>query len=196
MEYLDYNNVDFKSKLKYSRLSPTGIVVIDTNKSVGSRERDRFGNAKAIRFKFKGKRFLVHRIVWVLNFGSIPSDLQIDHIDGNPFNNTIENLRLVTPSLNQRNRSKNVNNKTGEHGVAFHRTSNNSGGHNDYVRVVWVDISAKQRHADFNLKRFNSVDDAVEFAALYRELVLSGDNTYSESHGIRESKRKYLKGNE
>lgn len=190
MEKLDYNSTDFKSRLEYSELSPTGLFLIGTTRSAGFKDLDKYGNAKGIRVMFNGKKFSVHRIIWVLNFGSIDNNLQIDHIDGNPFNNKIENLRLVTPRVNQRNRSKNVNNKTGEHGVAYHKTSNNSGGYNEYIRAVWVGTDNKQYHKDFNLKRFSSFEDAVEFAALYRELVLVKDSSYSQSHGIRESKRK------
>lgn len=189
MEKLDYNNADFRSKVEYSSTSPTGLFLIGTTKSTGEKHFDKYGSPSSIRLRFNGRRYLIHRVIWVLNFGSISEDLQIDHIDGNPFNNTIENLRLVTPRMNQRNRSKNINNKTGEHGVAYHKTSNNSGGYNEYIRVVWV-ANNKQKHADFNLKRFTSFEDAVEFAALYRELALAGDNSYSKSHGIRESKRK------
>ena len=158
---------------------------------VGTKEGELKTNSRARSWRTMcdKQHYQVHRIMWVLLHGHISGDMVIDHLDGNPFNNTIENLRLVTPRMNQRNRSKNINNKTGEHGVAYHKTSNNSGGYNEYIRVVWA-ANNKQKHADFNLKRFTSFEDAVEFAALYRELALAGDNSYSKSHGIRESKRK------
>ena len=43
-----------------------------------------------------------HRVVWFLNYGSVP-DL-LDHIDGDKLNNRVENLRPATNSLNQRNK--------------------------------------------------------------------------------------------
>lgn len=49
--------------------------------------------------------------------GIIPANLCIDHIDGDVLNNKIENLRLVTLSLNQRNSKIPKNNKTGIIGV-------------------------------------------------------------------------------
>lgn len=38
----------------------------------------------------------VHRLVWETFVGEIPSDKQIDHIDGDTSNNHISNLELVT----------------------------------------------------------------------------------------------------
>jgi hypothetical protein len=44
-----------------------------------------------------------HRIIWKLFYGKDP-DQVIDHIDGNPSNNRIENLRDVSPAKNAQNR--------------------------------------------------------------------------------------------
>jgi len=53
----------------------------------------------------EGKRYRigVHRLVyWYFN-GILDSNLDIDHIDGNPHNNSINNLRLVTHKENMNN---------------------------------------------------------------------------------------------
>jgi len=49
-----------------------------------------------------GKRYLSHRIIFMMFYGYMPKYL--DHIDGNPSNNNIENLREATPSQNQWNK--------------------------------------------------------------------------------------------
>jgi hypothetical protein len=54
--------------------------------------------------RFDCKRPLVHRVVWEMHNGQIPDGLEIDHIDRNPLNNRIENLRLATSQENKRNR--------------------------------------------------------------------------------------------
>ena len=45
----------------------------------------------------------LHRYVWEYYHGKIPKGLVIDHIDRNKDNNQIENLRAVTPSVNNKN---------------------------------------------------------------------------------------------
>lgn len=67
------------------------------------------------------KRYYVHRIILEILNGHIPTDMCVDHIDGNGLNNKIENLRICTLSENQRNRRKTKTNKTGIDGVHLHR---------------------------------------------------------------------------
>jgi ribonucleotide reductase alpha subunit len=40
----------------------------------------------------------VHRMIWENEIGPIPEGMVIDHIDGNPENNVIENFQLLTPA--------------------------------------------------------------------------------------------------
>jgi hypothetical protein len=57
----------------------------------------------------KHKHYFVHRLIFLINHGYMP-DL-IDHIDGNPLNNKIENLRKATRAenaLNSKLQSKNT----------------------------------------------------------------------------------------
>lgn len=57
-----------------------------------------------VRVHLNGKQYPAHRIIWKLAYGEIPTDLMIDHIDGDPKNNRLDNLRLCTNSQNQFNR--------------------------------------------------------------------------------------------
>ena len=54
-------------------------------------------------FVHGSKRYFAHRAIWAMHHGPIPDGYVVDHIDGNPLNNRIENLRAVPPAINQRN---------------------------------------------------------------------------------------------
>ena len=71
---------------------------------------------------FNQKKYLAHRIAWLLHHGSWPTG-DVDHIDGNPSNNKLSNLRDVTHSVNLQNRKgAQSQNKAGLLGVAKRKT--------------------------------------------------------------------------
>lgn len=65
------------------------------------------------------KHYAIHRVVFLLNHGWLPDC--IDHIDGNPTNNNISNLRAATRLQNQHNRRVNSKSKTGIKNVHPHQ---------------------------------------------------------------------------
>lgn len=65
------------------------------------------------------KVYLIHRIIYLFHYGYIPQFL--DHIDNNPQNNKIENLRPATRLQNSYNRKLNANNKSGVKGVYWRK---------------------------------------------------------------------------
>tara|TARA_R110000851_G_C12763530_1_gene533338 strand:+ start:72 stop:572 length:501 start_codon:yes stop_codon:yes gene_type:complete len=68
-----------------------------------------------------GERHLVHRVVFLMHHGHLPN--YVDHIDNDPLNNKIENLRECTFSQNRCNTPKYKNNKSGEKGVVWEKSS-------------------------------------------------------------------------
>ena len=102
---------DFEDVLYYSDESVTGlrffkqpkgraITTLDAG-SLGKRATTSPTYSVCVNFK----HYQVHRVIWALIHGECPADMVIDHIDGNGTNNRIDNLRLVSPSQNNKNRA-------------------------------------------------------------------------------------------
>lgn len=64
-----------------------------------------WGGYKKIALTKDGKRkyYWVHRLVWEAFNGQMPEGMEIDHIDGNPSNNSFDNLRAVDHLTNMSN---------------------------------------------------------------------------------------------
>ena len=58
------------------------------------------GNHGYLATTVAGKKYLVHRLIWTYFFGAIPKGFQVDHINRDREDNTIENLRVVTHQEN------------------------------------------------------------------------------------------------
>ncbi|MFA6278358.1 MAG: HNH endonuclease signature motif containing protein [Pedobacter sp.] len=73
---------------------------------------------------FLNKKHLAHRLAWLYEYGYYP-DYEIDHIDGNPLNNKIINLRKANSGENKQNiKRSSKNNKLGVLGVCFIKSRN------------------------------------------------------------------------
>lgn len=70
-----------------------------------------------VRVGVDGKDYLVHRIVWLFAHNEWP-EYELDHIDGNPSNNALSNLRPATHAENHQNQKVHKRNKTGVSGVS------------------------------------------------------------------------------
>lgn len=66
-----------------------------------------------------GGRYLAHRVIWAMTYGSDPQ--VIDHINGDGHDNRLGNLRSVDPAENGKNRAIGKNNASGHMGVTRHK---------------------------------------------------------------------------
>ena len=74
-----------------------------------------------LHLKFGGRRYLAHRVVWLLAHGAWPSGV-IDHINGDRRDNRLANLRDVDCATNMQNqRSAHANSASGVLGVVWRK---------------------------------------------------------------------------
>lgn len=95
------------------------------------------------------RRYYAHRLAWEFVHGPIPPGFEIDHIDHDPSNNRISNLRLVTKAENRRNRSADTRNKSGVNGIHW---SKGAGAWSAQIR-----FNRRTRHLGY----FKSLDEAT-----------------------------------
>ena len=104
------------------------------NKPAGYKHGSKNTNRQTWRvdMKYGDKIFklFAHRIIWLLNKKTIDPDLEIDHKNGNPLDNRIENLRLDTKSKNMQNRKLCSRNTSGIKGVYYDKF------HDKYVAQI------------------------------------------------------------
>lgn len=74
-----------------------------------------------MRIWINGKSYYSHRLIFIMFYGFEPK--YIDHIDGNPKNNKIENLREAKHQENMWNRKIPTTNKSGYKNVSWHKTA-------------------------------------------------------------------------
>ena len=175
----DYNNIDWNQYFEYSETSPSGLIwKIDRGKTAKSGQKvGSLINNRYWRVKINNNHFLLHRIIWILHYGSIDPKLYIDHIDGNSSNNKIDNLRLVNRTLNQRNQKKSSKNNSGMTGVRFVKIKGTP-----YYSSFFCDNVGKEQSKCFNINKYGH-DKAFELACKWRENKISEVGGYTERHG-------------
>jgi hypothetical protein len=127
---------------------------------------NRFGyNKKAcIVIMIGPKAYLTHRIIWEIYNGAIPAGMVIDHINGDPWDNRLSNLRLATQSQNLANSERPITNTTGFKGVSLDRRSGKFTAHiksNRKTTYLGLFATAKEAHAAYCKK---SIEINGEFA--------------------------------
>lgn len=84
------------------RATSTGLVVNRHGRPLVGRKSGNYMR-HSIRVHGRTKSINTARAVYSAFHGSIPKGLEIDHIDGNPLNNNLTNLRVVTHKENMNN---------------------------------------------------------------------------------------------
>ena len=140
VDYLEYRDGELYWKISRGTVK-AGSIAGTTNK-LGYR-----------RVKINGEVYSAHRVIWFIVKGVQPPE-HLDHINRNPRDNRISNLRGATRAQNYRNNSGYSNNTSGKTGVYWLRN-----------RSKWaarVKVDGRYKH----LGVYNSFEDAVSARCL------------------------------
>lgn len=132
--------------------------------AITARDFKGYTDGKVCNLKFKG-----HRLAWAIYTGKHPHG-QIDHINGNPSDNRICNLRDVDALENARNLGLSKSNKTGVSGVWFVKNLKK-------WRAV-IRVGGMAHHLGY----FTTIEEAAEAR---RQAAIH--NGFHPNHGARDS---------
>lgn len=94
------SNLGRVRSLKRFRKGKNGSLV-PINEKIKKSVISRNGYYRVILWKESiGKWHQMHRLVWEAFNGSIPENIQVNHLDERPINNALSNLNLMTPKEN------------------------------------------------------------------------------------------------
>jgi malate synthase len=126
-------------------------------------------------------------LVWFITYGKFPDGV-IDHLDGDPSNNRIENLRDVPQRVNMQNRKK------------FNRievdlpTGVKVGNRNKFDEILgyaaqWYDMNGKLCAVYFGIREYHTLEAALAAAIARRDIEVNHlkdlGAAYTERHGIK-----------
>lgn len=128
---------------------------------------DKYGYANG---SIAASHYKAHRVIWAICYGEWPQG-EIDHIDGDPLNNRINNLRVVTRRENLQNVARSRVNSSGITGVTRIARSGK-----------WHAFIHENRRK-ISLGEYQTKDEAVS-----ARMIAAEQYGYHENHG-RENKR-------
>jgi hypothetical protein len=186
--------MEHKDLFEYSEDSPSGLVwKIDRFSGRGYKRRVAWAGATAgslddhgyFTVPFNKRNTRCHLIVASLHGMIAPSGSEIDHADQNKVNNRIENLRIVSKTVNLRNKVKYSNNKTGMTGV-YRYTTTQKGVERHYFVAQWAMLDGLRKVKRFSIAKHGEAA-ALQLASDHRlkminELNLLGAG-YTPVHG-------------
>lgn len=106
--------------------------------------------------QLNGKLHKAHRVIYQMRHGFLSEEVEIDHVDGNPGNNSVGNLRLASRTQNNRNQRRRKDNTSGVKGVSFSRRNGKW--------KAYIGVDGKQCHLGY----FETAEEAAMAVAAAR----------------------------
>lgn len=155
--------------VEYEPTSPSSIVW--KNNRAGMRNEHAGSlvpNKKGPRFRvcIEGNHYQVSRVVYFMHNIDMDQNKEVDHIDRNPLNNNIENLRLVSRSENSCNRGISKNNTTGYKQITVDIDNRNGRGRKRYC------VSIEKDHIRYR-RIFDYSNQGLLDAITYRDFIVA-----------------------
>lgn len=161
---MELTQKQLKSLLSYNK--DTGIFTWLNCNSGSVKKGDTAGNINHYGYMRIGttingkvKRYLAHRLAWLYVHGSLPRN-QIDHINHDRLDNRIINLREATHEENQRNKTMQLNNKSGVTGVSFHKPTSKWRSH--------IQVNGKSIHLGLFIYKNDAICARLHANRLYK----------------------------
>lgn len=146
---LDYNNIQWGNYLEDTGNTLRWVNPVSSRVKAGDIVKTE-NNKGYLILNFNNKRYLVHRILWIIRNGEIPNSLQVDHMNGNKKDNSPDNLRLCTHSQNIMNQKVRSDNSSGVKGLHYNIS--------DKLWECYVESNRKRCR-----KKFKEKDDAMNW---------------------------------
>lgn len=128
-------------------------------------------------FQYDKKKFLAHRIIMILLYGTIPEGMVVNHIDGNGLNNSYDNLEVCTQARNcilTKTITEGLtegNTKSGFLGVSLINTP----GRSVMYRASWTDINGKRHQKEYSVNKYGK-EEAMMLAVEARKSAIAEIN--------------------
>ena len=120
-----------------------------------------------VKIQIDGFKWNGHRLAWLYVYGEHPEDV-IDHINGDPSDNWICNLRSVTQSVNKINSRRQKNAKSKYVGVYFYSCGGFEGWRGKFQRKQSPVYKTQEEAHEFylaELRKFNESDPVPQNAS-------------------------------
>jgi hypothetical protein len=121
-----------------------------------------------------------HRACLAIAGIEVPEGMQVDHIDRDPSNNHLSNLRIVDAKTNSRNSGLRRNNKSGITGVSKQK---------DTWTAFWSLPCGRRVSKTFSIRKYGDNEAFMLAVKKRQDAILSMmDFGYTKDHGFRKAK--------